>query len=126
MNFDYLKQNHIINENRSRSNTFRSQNKMSKYFSKSTGSLSGVTNSTKNNENDSIGNESRYEFSRLRNSLPNFHKRKKRVKFNENIEVIKVKSYKKYNKEEKDYSFVNNYKSKKKRRETINCKCNII
>jgi hypothetical protein len=99
---------------------------MSKYFSKSTGSLSGVTNSTKNNENDSIGNESRYEFSRLRNSLPNFHKRKKRVKFNENIEVIKVKSYKKYNKEEKDYSFVNNYKSKNKRRETINCKCNII
>ena len=126
MNFDYLKQNHLINENRSRSNTFHSKNKMSNYFSKNSDSLSGENNFTKNSENDSIGNESKYEFSKLRNSLPNRQKRKKRVKFNDNIEVIKVKSYKKYNKEEKDYSFVNNYKSKNKRRESIKCNCNII
>ena len=126
MNFDYLKQNHIIKENRRRSNTFHSQNKKSNYLSKSSGSLSGGTNFTKNNENDSIGNGSKYEFSKLRNSLPNLQKRSKRVKFNENVEIIKVASYKKYNKEEKDYSFVDNYKFKNKRRETIKCKCNII
>ena len=126
MNFDYLRQNHIINESRKRSNTFHSKNKMSNYFSKSSGSISGGTNPTKNSENDSTGNGSKYEYSKLRNSLPSHLRVKKKVKFNENVEVIKVKSYKKYNKDDNIYPFVNNYNSKNKRREGIKCNCNII
>ena len=126
MNFDYLQQNHIISESRKRSHTFHSQKNLSNYFSKNSDSISGRTNLTKNTENDNIGNDNKFEYSKLRNSLPNLQQKKKRVKFNENIEIIKVKSYKKYNKEEYKYSFVNNYNSKNKRRQDIKCTCNII
>ena len=120
MDLDYLKKNHIIHENRRRSNSIGPQKKQPNYFSKSSGSLSGETDFSKNIEdkNDNTGNKNKY--SKIRNT-----QRKKRVKFNEHVEVIMVKSYKKYNKED-NYSYINNSKQKNKRREDIKCNCNII
>ena len=73
-----------------------------------------------------------YLNTKYRNTLPSTRRPKKRVKFNEIVDVIMVKSFKKYNKEEEsisigDYFDENyNYKPKKRNKEGKNCECNII
>ena len=59
-------------------------------------------------------------------------KPKKRVTFNETVDVILVESYKKYNREDEDISssgdyYDYNYNSKKNRKKkSTKCECNII
>ena len=87
--------------------------------------ISGTINNSDDYHFDK-SNTARTTFSTPRNI-------KKRVKFNEYIEVIKVKSYKQYNKEEElsiaDYFDENyNYKpySKRRKKEETICKCIIL
>ena len=97
----------------------------------STSSHSNRSNLSYQNCNTNYYTES--TFSKRKSNLPFIRKKKKRVTFNENVEVIIVKSYKKYNKEEEEISigeyFDENYNYKpyrKKRKKVTNCECNIF
>ena len=69
-----------------------------------------------------------YPYKRNRNTAPN-PKVKKRVKFNERVDVTIVKSFKKYNKCEKELTLdelIDNRTNSKKRKNSKNCECNIF
>ena len=69
-----------------------------------------------------------YPYKRHRNTAPN-PKIKKRVKFNEQVDVTIVKSFKKYNKCEKELTLdelIDNSSNSKKRKNSKNCECNIF
>ena len=91
-------------------------------------------NSNNYNKNSVSTNCTNYKFpySRQKNTLPTTRKQKKKVKFNEIVDVILVKSYKKYNKDEESISIGEyfdenyNYKPKKRKKEDSKCQCNIF
>ena len=61
-----------------------------------------------------------------------YHNKKKRVKFNENIDVILIRSFKRYNKQDDEDSIADyfdknfNYRPKNRKKEELVCQCNII
>ena len=69
-----------------------------------------------------------YPYERHRNTEPD-PKIKKKVKFNEQVDVTIVKSFKKYNKCEKELTLdelIDNRTNSKKRKNSKNCECNIF
>ena len=105
----------------------------SSYFQGRTQSQSITMDTLSNNSNHKLSdfsnfnNYNNYPYTRHRNSVPN-PKNKKRVKFNEVVDVTIVKSYKKYNKCEKELTLdelIDN-KCKSKRKNAKNCECIII
>ena len=86
--------------------------------------------------NNNLHNFNNFEiYQRRRYTTPTMQKIKKKVKFNEVVDVFVVKSYKKYNKSQDKFSFDDAYyddskdsKSDtiKKRKNTKNCECLIF
>ena len=100
-----------------------------------------MTMDTLNNYNIQINNIN-FNYNNMSNNYPLLNqgkkktarKTKKKVKFNEDVDVILVKSYKKYNKIEDEISlddnldenYNNNINNNIKRKKKKNCECNII
>ena len=135
MEYTYYLQKHLLAKENKRRKNNGSLHKRHKSDSiktlDTTSSHSNNSNLSYQNSNTNYYTES--PFSTRKINLPIIKKKKKRVTFNENVEVIIVKSYKKYNKEEEEISigeyFDENYNYKpyrKKRKKVINCECNIF
>ena len=113
-------------------NTSNSQNQSESQLL-TTDTLSNLSNHSiqkKSNHYDFNNSKIIYNYLPLRNKTPTTRKIKKKVKFNEKVDVIVVKSFKKYNKSEEENSLDDLFdenRTKHKRRINIkNCECNII
>ena len=98
-----------------------------------------MTTDTMSNQNNKMNNitvypndnyDRNYPYSSQRNNkIPISKKNKKKVKFNEVVDIILVKIYKKYNKDDSsldDYFNNNNKNNNVKTKKAKNCECNII
>ncbi len=95
--------------------------------------LINLTNQNPYLLNNNVNYQTNFNFQGQRVNRPNTGKGKKRVKFNENVDIVLVESYKKYNQEGEDFSMGDydddNYDftpSHKKRKKNTKCECNII
>ena len=113
------------------------------YFQNQTDSAiyQNMTMDTLNNYNNKINNIS-FNYNNYANNYPLFNqpnkiksrKPKKKVKFNEVVDVILVKSYKKYNQTGEEISFDDNFDENNKnnannnikKKNKKNCECNIF
>ena len=90
--------------------------------------MNNITSIYNNFPNDNYGSNYLYS-NQINNKIPISGKTKKKVKFNEVVDIILVKSYKKYNKDEvslDDYFNGNNKNKNIKTKKPKNCECNII
>ena len=132
MNLDFPKNLKKFNGIKSLLNTSNSQNQSESQLL-TTDTLSNISNHSnqkKSNLYDFNNSNIIYNYLPLRNKTPTTRKKKKKVKFNEKVDVILVKSFKKYNKCEDENSlddlFDENRTKHKKRKNLKNCECNII
>ena len=84
------------------------------------------------NLNNNINNNN-FDYPKYRTNLRKSRKPKKRVRFNEDVDVVLVESYKEYNRDDEDISIgeyideKQNFKSNgQKRKKGTKCECNII
>ena len=132
MNSDCSKNHQKVYGDRSNLNLsfFQNQSESQLLTADTLSNLSNHSNLKKSNHYDYNNTKNIYNYTTLRNKAATPRKIKKKVKFNEKVDVIVVKSFKKYNKCEDEYSiddFLDENKSKNKRRKKgKNCECNII
>ena len=122
-----LKQNIIYYQNQNESPNY--QNITLDTLSNHSNKINNITANYNNFKNDNANNN--YLNSDNTNTTPISRKIKKKVKFNEVVDVILVKSYKKYNKCEDeisidDYFEENNNNKGNRKKKGKNCECNII
>ena len=132
MNLDFPKNLQKVYGIKSLLNTSNSQNQSESQLltTDTLSNLSNHSNQKKSNLYYFTNSNIIYNYLPLRNKTPTTRKIKKKVKFNEKVDVIVVKSFKKYNKCEDENSLdslLDENRSKHKRRKYLkNCECNLI
>ena len=121
------KQNIIYYQNQNESPNY--QNITLDTLSNHSNKINNIAANYKDFKNDNAN--SNYQNTDITNTTPISRKIKKKVKFNEVVDVILVKSFKKYNKCDDeisidDYFEENNNNKENRKKKVKNCECNII